>query len=177
MMPRSRRFQHRATQWAPRSATHRVAPGTARAQAGFTVIELLAVVAIISILAVVALSAYNDYVVRAKVAEGLGFASEAKTSVTEYYYSTNSMPTNNQQAGLPAPADYGQYDFIESLDIVTVDNQGGVVEVVLSIPGLGPDNILQLRPTTSEIPMLWTCTTPPDNGVKKTQLPPACRAE
>ena len=175
MMPRNRRFQHRAKQGAPRSATHSVAPGTARAQAGFTVIELLAVVAIISILAVVALSAYNDYVVRAKVAEGLGFASEAKTSVTEYYYSTNRMPANNEQAGLPPATAYAEYDFIESLDIITVGNQGGVVEVIFDISGLGVDNVLHLRPSTSETPMSWQCTPPEEDGVADERLPPACR--
>ena len=54
-----------------------------RAQAGFTLIELMIVVAIIGILAAVALPAYQDYTVRAKVTEGLTLASAAKTAVAE----------------------------------------------------------------------------------------------
>ena len=146
-----------------------------RDETGFTIIELLAVVAILSILAVVALSAYSDYVVRSKIAEGLGFATEAKTSVTEYYYSINRMPTNNEEAGLPPSAAYADYDFIESLDIITVGNQGGVVEVVFAINGLGADNVLHLRPSTSVIPMSWLCTAPDEDGVANERLPPACR--
>ncbi len=56
-----------------------------KAQAGFTLIELMIVVAIIGILAAIALPAYQDYTVRAKVSEGAVAASGLKVGVSETF--------------------------------------------------------------------------------------------
>ena len=63
-----------------------------RAQAGFTLIELMIVVAIIGILAAVALPAYRDYTVKAKVSEVILAASSAKNTIAEAAQVGGAMP-------------------------------------------------------------------------------------
>ncbi|WP_408648082.1 pilin [Thiocapsa bogorovii] len=50
------------------------------------------VVAIIGILASLAVPAYQNYVIRARVSEGLGLLSGAKPAIVAHYASTGSMP-------------------------------------------------------------------------------------
>src|SRR5690606_26333471 len=69
-------------------------------QQGFTLIELMIVVAIIGILAALAIPAYQDYTIRARVAEGVNLAAAARTAVAEYRISQDKFPSSNAQAGL-----------------------------------------------------------------------------
>ena len=60
---------------------------------GFTLIELMITVAIVGILAAVALPAYQDYVARSQVSEGLVLVSGAKPVIAEYYSNHGSYPS------------------------------------------------------------------------------------
>ena len=68
-------------------------------QKGFTLIELMIVVAIIAILAAIALPAYQNYIKRSKVTEGVVAADACKSSVVEYVASLNTMPQTLDEAG------------------------------------------------------------------------------
>ena len=51
----------------------------------FTLIELMIVVAIIGILSVIAIPAYQDYVIRVQISEGIDLSGGVKTAVTEFF--------------------------------------------------------------------------------------------
>ncbi|MET3134843.1 type IV pilus assembly protein PilA [Oxalobacteraceae bacterium GrIS 1.11] len=64
-----------------------------KAQAGFTLIELMIVVAIIGILAAVAIPAYQDYILKAKWASNVASIEAIKTSSSQCMQNNNNDGT------------------------------------------------------------------------------------
>ena len=138
-----------------------------RNQQGFTLIELMIVVAIIGILAAVALPAYQDYTTRAKISEGIGLASAAKSAVSEYRVSQADWPTGNTTAGL-ATRISSKY-----VSNVVVQAAGGAITVTYTADsGADAGDVIVFRPSFENGTVDWTCT---GGDVQDSYRPANCR--
>lgn len=70
------------------------------AQHGYTLIELMIVTGIIGILGSIAIPAYQDYSIRAQVAEGISLSSATRVALVDYYTQTGNWPENNNKANV-----------------------------------------------------------------------------
>ena len=131
----------------------------AQRQSGFTLIELMIVVAIIGILAAIAIPAYQDYTIRAQVAEGLNMAAHAKAPIMDAFLNNGEAPANRTEAGMSPNATDTQGKYVQSVQvtngtvIITFGN-----EVNALISGL----TLTLTPyETTGLGVVWRCGSAP----------------
>ena len=139
------------------------------AQKGFTLIELMIVVAIIGILAMIAMPAYQRYMIRAQIAEGLSLVGPHKAAVGAFYQQAGTWPANNLEAALETAASYsGRY-------VSSISVNSDVISILFGNNANAEINgsAVNVTATPNAGSMTWVCASA--GFIPDAYLPPACR--
>jgi hypothetical protein len=120
---------------------------------------------VIGLMASIAIPAYQEYTIKAKIAEALTVEKLASQSVTNYYQKHQALPQNLAQAGFvksPSPS-------IESIEI---DQDSGVITMTMATTPI-KDQTLILVPTLDDLEQItWVCQS---EDIQNQYLPSECK--
>lgn len=165
------------------SHLQRDAPVRRQYARGFTLVEMMIILAIVGVLAAMAIPAYQNYVARAKVSEGLILAQPLRHAVVEYIAINGGLPqvenntwnlildelgvANDSESGAASGAYVKRIWWNNNADHpgIRIKYDGGALD----------DRLLYLQANISAGVIAWECTAPSSRGVPDSYLPARCR--
>ena len=140
-------------------------------QYGFTLIELMLVVSIIGILCSIAIPNYQQYIIRAKLAEVFEISMPIKKAIADYYAYHGVMPKDNQTLFLAKP------ELLKGQQVSAMEVDNGAIHITVNIKQQAPIIIsvrpIILKPEISHIPldyMAWLYGNCPLADTEKMQV-------
>ncbi len=124
-------------------------------------------VATVGVLAAIAIPAYQDYTIRAKVAEGLNLSGGAKAAVTEHFLDHGRYPDAAAAAEMSFDQDAGVY-----VEAVIVEPGTGLITIYFREGEIPDGGELYLTPDAEPgSHVVWSCSA----SIADKHLPAACR--
>lgn len=132
------------------------APLLKKAQAGFTLIELMIVVSIVGILAAVAIPVYQDYLVKAKISSAISSVASLRTAVAVCIGDHGGVKDSCTSNTLGIPA------FTATNEIASAQVTSGTLVMTLADNGIGSNvdgKTITMTPTVTDSSVTWANTT------------------